>query len=115
MLLIYLDEQALSESEREQCYRESTGLAHQLAAAGQYVAASPLQPTATARSVRVRGGKSVVTDGPFAETKEQLGGYFLIEAGSLDEACAVAARVPAARFGSVEVRPLVPARVEATA
>ena len=107
MLLIYLDEQALSESEREQCYRESTGLAHQLAAAGQYVAASPLQPTATARSVRVRGGKSVVTDGPFAETKEQLGGYFLIDASDWDEAIAIAARIPMARSGTVEVRPVI--------
>ena len=86
MLLIYLDEQALSEAERQSCYRESTQLAHELAVAGQYVAASPLEPTATATSVRVRGGKRVVRDGPFAETKEQLGGYFLIDASDLDEA-----------------------------
>src|SRR5207249_689505 len=79
MLLIYLDEQALSQTEREQCYRESTQLAHELDAAGQYVAAAPLEPTATATSVRVRQGKRVVTDGPFAETKEQLGGYFLVD------------------------------------
>jgi hypothetical protein len=107
MLLIYLDEQALSQTEREQCYRDSTKLAHQLAVAGQYVAASPLQPTATATSVRVRQGKRLVTDGPFAETKEQLGGYFLIDASDLDEAIAVAERIPMARRGTIEVRPVV--------
>jgi len=107
MLLIYLDEQALSQSERESCYRESTQLAHDLAVAGQYVAASPLEPTARATSVRVRQGKRVVTDGPFAETKEQLGGYFLIDASDLDEAIAVAERIPMARRGTIEVRPVV--------
>jgi len=107
MLLIYLDEQALSADEREQCYRESTQLAHQLDVAGQYVAASPLQPASTATSVRVRAGKRVVTDGPFAETKEQLGGYFLIDATDLEEAVAIAARIPMARRGTVEVRPVV--------
>ena len=107
MLLIYLDEQALSADEREQCYRESTELAQQLDAAGQYLAASPLEPTSTATSVRVRKGKRVVTDGPFAETKEQLGGYFLIDASDLDEAIAIAARIPTARRGTVEVRPVV--------
>lgn len=107
MLLIYLDEQALDNTEREQCYRESAQLAHQLDAAGQYLAAAPLQPTATATSVRVRAGKRVVTDGPFAETKEQLGGYFLIDATDLDEAIAIAARIPMARRGTVEVRPIV--------
>jgi len=107
MLLIYLDEQALSESEREQCYRESTQLAHELSAAGQYLAAAPLEPTAAATSVRVRKGKRVVTDGPFAETKEQLGGYFLIDASDLDEAIAIAARIPMASRGTIEVRPVV--------
>jgi len=107
MLLIYLDEQALSTSEREQCYRDSTELAHQLAAAGQYLAAAPLEPTSTATSVRVRAGKRVVTDGPFAETKEQLGGYFLVDATDLDEAIAIAARIPMARRGTIEVRPVV--------
>ena len=107
MLLIYLDEQALSQTEREQCYRESTQLAHELDAAGQYVAAAPLEPTATATSVRVRQGKRVVTDGPFAETKEQLGGYFLVDASDLDEAIAIAARIPMARRGTIEVRPVI--------
>ena len=107
MLLIYLDEQALDDAERERCYRESAQLAHQLDAAGQYVAAAPLEPTATATSVRVREGKRVVTDGPFAETKEQLGGYFLIDARDLDEAIAIAARIPMASRGTVEVRPVI--------
>jgi hypothetical protein len=107
MLLIYGDERALNDAEREQCYRESTELAHQLHAAGQYLAAAPLHPTSTATSVRVRRGKPLVTDGPFAETREQLGGYFLIDAKNIDEAIAVAARIPLARLGTVEVRPIV--------
>ncbi|MGH7229317.1 MAG: YciI family protein [Nitrospiraceae bacterium] len=107
MLLIYSDEQALSETERQDCYVESTQLAHQLHSSGQYLAANPLHPTSMATSVRVRGGKRVVTDGPFAETREQLGGYFLVEAKNLDEALAVAARIPMARKGTVEVRPVV--------
>jgi len=107
MLLIYGDEKALSAEEREACYHESTGLAHQLSAAGQYVAASPLQPTAAAKSVRVRAGKRQVTDGPFAETREQLGGYFMIDAKDLDEAIAIAEKIPNARRGTVEIRPVV--------
>ena len=107
MLLIYLDEQALSESERQECYAESTQLAHQIHSSGQYLAANPLQPTSMATSVRVRNGKRLVTDGPFAETREQLGGYFLIEANNLDEAIGIAARIPMARKGTVEVRPVI--------
>jgi hypothetical protein len=107
MLLIYGDEHALNDAERQQCYRESTELAHQLQAAGQYLAAAPLHPTSTAASVRVRNGKPLVTDGPFAETREQLGGYFLIDAKNVDEAVAVAARIPLARLGTVEVRPVI--------
>jgi hypothetical protein len=107
MLLIYGDEHALNDAERQQCYRESTELAHQLHAAGQYLAAAPLHPTSTAASVRVRNGKPLVTDGPFAETREQLGGYFLIDAKNVDEAVAVAARIPLARLGTVEVRPVI--------
>jgi hypothetical protein len=107
MLLIYLDEQALDETERAQCYRESTQLAHELHTAGQYLATAPLHPTSTAMSVRVREGHRLVTDGPFAETREQLGGFFMIEAANLDEAIAVAARIPMARRGTVEVRPVV--------
>lgn len=107
MLLIYSDEQALNEAEREECYRESTELARNLDSKGQYLAADPLHPTSTATSVRVRGGKTLVTDGPFAETHEQLGGYFLVEARDLDEALAIAARIPMARQGTVEVRPVI--------
>ena len=107
MLLIYSDEQALSETERQECYVEATQLAHDIHASGEYVAANPLHPTAMATSVRMRNGKRLVTDGPFAETREQLGGYFLIEAKNLDEAIAIAARIPMARKGTVEVRPVI--------
>ena len=107
MLLVYLDEKALSDEEREHCYVESAQLAQDLNASGQYLDASPLHPIATATSVRVRDGKRVVTDGPFAETREQLGGYYLIEAADLDEALAIAERIPPARFGTIEVRPVM--------
>jgi len=107
MLLIYADEQAWTEAEREQCYGESTQVAHQLKANGNYLAANPLQPVATATSVQVRDGKRLVTDGPFAETKEQLGGYFLVDARDLDEAIEIAGRIPGARKGTVEIRPVV--------
>lgn len=116
MLLIYGDERALDDAERTQCYKDSSQLARELAEAGQYQAAAPLQPTATATSVRVRDGKRLVTDGPFAETREQLGGYFLVDARNLDEALAIAERIPMARLGTVEVRPVVeiPGLPEAT-
>ncbi|MGH8593032.1 MAG: YciI family protein [Gammaproteobacteria bacterium] len=107
MLLIYTDEQALSETEREACYVESTRLAHQIKSSGQYLAANPLHPTSMASSVRVRDGRRFVTDGPFAETREQLGGYFLIDAKDRDEAIDIAARIPMARKGAVEVRPVI--------
>ena len=107
MLLIYHDEQALSEAERQQCYAESTELAKEIHSSGQYLGANPLHPTSMATSVRVRNGKRLVTDGPFAETREQLGGYFLIEANNLDYAIAIAARIPMARKGTVEVRPVI--------
>jgi hypothetical protein len=107
MLLIYYDEQALSETEREACYVESAQLAHQIKSSGQYLAANPLHPTSMATSVRVRDGKRLVTDGPFAETREQLGGYFLIDAKDLDAALGIAARIPMARKGTVEFRPVV--------
>lgn len=117
MLLIYLDEKALSEDERQACYAESTQLARDLKASGEYLAASPLQPTSLATSVRVRNDRRLVTDGPFAETREQLGGYYLIEARDLDEAIGIAGRIPMARKGTVEVRPLIelPGLPEATA
>ena len=107
MLLIYLNEHALNETERQECYAESTQLAQELHSSGQYVAANPLHPTAMATSVRVRDGKRLVTDGPFAETREQLGGYFLVEANNLDEAIGIAGRIPMARKGTVEVRPVI--------
>ena len=107
MLLIYGDEHALTEAEREDCYRESTRLAHQINQAGKFIATAPLQPTSTATSVRIRDGKRLVTDGPFAETREQLGGYYLIDAADLDEALDIAGRIPGARWGTVEVRPVV--------
>jgi hypothetical protein len=107
MLLIYCNEETLSDPEREACYVESAQLARQIHASGQYLAANPLHPTSMATSVRVRDGKRLVTDGPFAETREQLGGYFLIEANDLDAALAIAARIPMARKGTVEVRPVI--------
>ena len=106
MLLIYAVEQPLTESDRQECYAESTQLAHQLKANGQYLASNPLQRVATATSVQVRNGKRVVTDGPFAETREQLGGYFLMDAKDLDEAIAIAGRIPGARRETVEIRPV---------
>jgi hypothetical protein len=107
MLLVYADEQALTEAEREHCYGESTQLAHTLKSKGQLLATSPLQPVSTATSVRVRDGKRLVTDGPFAETREQLGGYFLVEAENLDEAIAIAGQIPGARKGTIEIRPVL--------
>jgi hypothetical protein len=104
MLLIYADEHALDRAEREQCYAESGALAQDLDAEGQYLAAAPLHPTSTATSVRVREGKRLVTDGPFAETREQLGGYFVLDVESLDEATELAAKIPGAKHGTVELR-----------
>jgi hypothetical protein len=107
MLLIYLQEDALSESERQKCYRESAEYANELHAKGQYIAASPLRPTSSATSVRAREGKRLVTDGPFAETREQLGGFFMVDVNNLDEAIDIASRIPAGRGGTVEIRPMV--------
>jgi hypothetical protein len=107
MLLIYADENAWTENEREHCYAESVELTQQLHENGQYLDASPLHSVATATSVRVRDGKRQVTDGPFAETREQLGGYFLIDAQDLDEAISIAGRIPGVRKGTVEIRPLL--------
>jgi hypothetical protein len=107
MLLIYMEEQTLDQAEREACYVESTQLAHDLKSSGQFLASAPLQPTSTATSVRVRDGKRLVTDGPFAETREQLGGYYLVEADDLDGAIGIAGRIPGARVGTVEIRPVI--------
>jgi hypothetical protein len=107
MLLIYLDEKGLEEAQREKCYTDSAGFARELHAKGKYVAAAPLHPTSTATSVRRKEGQRVITDGPFAETREQLGGFFLVDAEDLDEALDIAARIPAGQWGTVEVRPVV--------
>jgi hypothetical protein len=107
MLLIYLEENALSESERAQCYEESASFARQLHAGGQYVSAAPLHPTSTATSLRIQNGKRLITDGPFAETREQLGGFFLIDAENLDKAIEIAGQIPAGRWGTVEIRPVM--------
>ncbi len=90
-----------------ECYEESTRFALELHANGNFVSASPLQPVETATTVRVRDNKRLVTDGPFAETREQLGGYFMIEAKDLDEAIQIAGKIPGARRGSVEIRPAI--------
>ena len=110
MLLIHDDEKAwgkLSDAERQKIYAEYGAFSAEVRAAGQYLAGSQLQPTSTATSVRVRDGKRLVTDGPFAETREQLGGYYLVEAKNLDEAIGLAAKVPSAKIGTIEVRPVV--------
>jgi hypothetical protein len=107
MLLIYMEENAMDPAEREQCFAESTRLCHDLAARGKFLGASPLHPVSAATSVRIRDGKRLVTDGPFAETREHLGGYFLVEAKDLDEALGIAAKIPGARKGTVEVRPVL--------
>ncbi len=108
MLLIYLDESwdRLSPAERQQIYWEQRQLSDELTARGQYLGGSPLHPPSTATTVRMRGGKRFLTDGPFAETREHLGGYMLIDVKDLDEAIAIAARGAVARVGSVEVRPV---------
>ena len=108
MMLMYFDETTLSEEQRLQCYQESAGYARQLHEKGKYVAAAPLQPTLTATSVRLNGGKRTITDGPFAETREQLGGFFIVEAANLDEAIEIASRIPAGKWGTVEIRPVIP-------
>lgn len=109
MLLIHNNEQALgalSEGELKQLMGEYLRFTEEIRASGHYCAGSRLQPTSNATSVRVRNGKRLVTDGPFAETREQLGGYYLVEAKDLDEAIGLAERLPSARMGTIEIRPL---------
>ena len=109
MLLICRDEEAwgeLSVAERQQIYTETLELSQELTARGQYLGGAPLHPSPLATSVRVRDGKRLVTDGPFAETREQLGGYMVIDVKDLDEAIAIAGRVPLARTSTVEIRPV---------
>jgi len=110
LLLIYSDEaiwESLSEDERQAVRREYSRLTSDLRAQEKLVGGDELRPVATATSVQVRNGDTIVSDGPFAETKEALGGYYLIEANGLDEAIEWAARIPAARGGTIEIRPIV--------
>jgi hypothetical protein len=107
MLLVYLDENILSPSERQDCYAKSAQLTQEIHDSGNYIDAAPLHLTSTATSIRVRDQKRLVTDGPFAETREQLGGYFLVDAPNIDDAIRIAERIPAARWGTVEIRPVM--------
>jgi hypothetical protein len=108
MLLVYLDESwdKRSLAERQQVYWEQKKLTEELEAKGRYLGGNPLHPTSSATTVRVRDGQRLLTDGPFAETREHLGGYMLIDVDNLDEAIDFAARGPLARVGTVEVRPV---------
>jgi hypothetical protein len=109
MLLCYDDEGAwakVGEAELRAAMQEAVGLTHELAAKGQYILASPLQSADTATNVKIRNGKQIVTDGPFAETHEVLGGFYLIDVPNLDEALRIAQRHPGARLGTVEIRPI---------
>jgi len=118
MLLIYHDEQTwngYTEAERQDIYREYRQLIQKLQSNGQYLMGDQLQPTTTASTVRVRDSKQLVTDGPFAETREQLGGFFMIAARDLDDAKAIAAQIPSAREGSIEIRPVVESAEPASA
>ena len=118
LLLIHGDEtayEAMSEQERSDLLGEFIAFTHEIRDSGVYVGSNRLAPTPTAATVRVRDGEPVVTDGPFAETKEQLGGYYLVDVDSEDEALEWAARIPSARWGTIEVRPVVVFPVEATA
>ncbi|MGQ0704088.1 MAG: YciI family protein [Gemmatimonadales bacterium] len=110
LCLIYENEKAcetIPEAQANQIMGEYFAFTDSVQKSGHYVAGEALQPTHTATTVRVRNGKVSTTDGPFAETKEQLGGYYLIEARDLNDAIQVASRIPGARMGSVEVRPIV--------
>src|SRR5438270_5266103 len=104
MLLIYdreADWDGMTEPERGQIFKEYMDFTESIRKSGHHRAGDPLQPTSTATTVRVKGGKPLTTDGPFAETREQLGGYYIIEAKNLDEATGIAARIPSARLGSI--------------
>jgi hypothetical protein len=110
LLLIYQDQtvwQKMPKAEAEKTYGEYFAFTESIKKSGHYLGGNPLQPTPTATTVRVRSGKTSNTDGPFAETKEQLGGYYLIEARDKSDALEVASRIPGARFGSIEVRPIM--------
>lgn len=111
LLLIYGEEgrwEKVSDKDRDAITQEYAQFSRDIAASGHYKGGNELHSTSKATSVRVRDGKRLVTDGPFAETKEALGGYYLVEATDLDEAIALAARIPSARWGTIEVRPIIP-------
>jgi len=105
-ILLIHHEEILDEDHRQHLLEESVQLANQLHANKQYLDAAPLEPSSATTTVKVRDGRRFVTDGPFAETREQLGGYFLIDAKNLDEAIEIAGRIPGGRIGTVEVRPV---------
>ena len=110
VLLIYDDEktwETMAPAEGAAIMGEYFAFTQQLRESGKYHAGEALQPIATATTVRVRGGQIQSTDGPFAETREQLGGFYMVDAANLDEAIAIAARIPSARLGSIEVRPVM--------
>jgi len=110
ILLIYSKETdwtTLPDKEKGEMYQQYVAFTESLRKSGHYVAGDGLEPTTTATTVRVRNGKTLTTDGPFAETREQLGGYYLIDAKNLDDATAVASRIPGAMMGSIEVRPVM--------
>ncbi len=106
MFLIYSAESAWTPEEWTRCTKDSSEICRELATKGQFIAASPLHPVTTATSVRVREGKPQITDGPFAETREQLGGYYIIDVDNLDDAIGIASRLPPAKKGTVEIRPI---------
>ena len=111
LLLIYENEKewaSMPKPEAEKMFGEYRSFTQSIAQSGHYKGGNPLQPTETATTVRVRNGKRQTTDGPFAETREQLGGYYLVDAKDLDEAIGIAERIPGARMGSIEVRPVMP-------
>jgi hypothetical protein len=110
LLMIYGDEKAearMSEVERRKLYAEYGTFTKEIVASGHMKGGNALQPTSTATTVRVREGKTLSTHGPFAETREQLGGYYLVEAKDLDEATRIAARIPSSRSGAIEIRPIM--------
>ncbi|HKX11749.1 MAG TPA: YciI family protein [bacterium] len=107
LLLIYFDEQALEQKQEAKIMEECSQFTEELQSSGQFLGSDRLHPTSTATSVRRKDGKRFVTDGPFAETREQLGGYLLIEAKDLDEAIEIASRVPPGQLGTIEVRPVM--------
>jgi hypothetical protein len=118
LLLIYADEQqywALGEEERDALHAEYGAFTQSIHESGAMIGGGQLQPTRSATSVRIRNGETLVTDGPFAETKEQLGGYYVVEAKDVDEAIALAEQIPSVRSGTIEVRPLVPRMAETAA